>query len=61
VSTRGVAVCITGCRLKTRLSRIFFYRQPGRQASTTCPHPHVETAELSDVVFSTARKMQEVK
>ncbi len=37
MSTRGVVVSIAGCRLKTRLSRIFFYRQPSRQASTTCP------------------------
>jgi hypothetical protein len=42
----GVAVSITGCRLKSRLSRNFFYRQPGRQASTACLHPHTETAEL---------------
>ncbi len=39
VSTRGVAVSITGCRLRIRLSWIFFYRQPNRQASTTCPPP----------------------
>ncbi len=26
VSTRGVVVSITGCRLESRLSRIFFYR-----------------------------------
>jgi hypothetical protein len=25
------------------------------------PHPHAETAELSDAVFSTARKIQELK
>jgi hypothetical protein len=56
VSLRGVAVSITGCRLKIR---IFFYRQASRQASTTCPHP--ETAELSDAVFSKARKIQELK
>jgi hypothetical protein len=61
VSTRGVAVSITDCRLKTRLPRIFFYRQPSRQASTPCPHPHAETAELSDAVFSTAKKIQELK
>ncbi len=61
VSTRGVAVSITGCRLKTRLPRIFFYRQPSRQASTPCPHPHAEITELSDAVFSTARKIQELK
>jgi hypothetical protein len=61
VSTRGVAVSITGCRLKTRLPRIFFYRQPSRQASTPCPHPHTETDELSDAVFSTAKKIQELK
>ena len=58
VSTRGVAVSITGCRLKTRLPRIFFYRQPSRQASTPCPHPHAETAELSDVVFSKAKRFR---
>jgi hypothetical protein len=58
---RGVAVSILGCRQKSRLSRIFFYRQPSRQASTTCSHPHNETAELSDAVFSTARKIQELK
>ncbi len=61
VSMRGVAVSITGCRLKTRPSQIIFYRQPNRQASTPCPHPHAETAELSDAVFSTARKIQELK
>jgi hypothetical protein len=61
VSMRGVAVSVTGCRLKTGLSQIFFYRQPSRQASTTCPHPHAETAELSDAVFSPARKIQELK
>jgi hypothetical protein len=54
-------VSITGCRIKTRLSRIFFYRQHSRQASTTCPHPHAKMAELSDAVFSTARKIQELK
>jgi hypothetical protein len=59
--TRGVAVSITGCRLRIRLSWIFFYRQPNRQASTTCPYPHAETAELSDAVFTTARKIQELK
>jgi hypothetical protein len=58
---RGVAVSIIGCRLKFRLSRIFIYRQPSRQASTTCSQPHTETAELSDAVFSTARKIQELK
>ena len=61
VSTRGVAVSITGCRLRIRPSWIFFYRQPTRQASTTCPNPHVKTAELSDAVFSPARKIQELK
>ncbi len=61
VSTRGVAVSITGCRLETGVSQIFFYRQPSRQASTPCPHPHTETAELSDAVSSTARKIQELK
>jgi hypothetical protein len=58
VSTRGEAVSIIGCRLKTRLPRIFFYRQPSRQASTPCPHPHAETAELSDVVFSKAKRFR---
>jgi hypothetical protein len=61
VSSRGVAVSVTGCGLKSRLSRIFFYRQPSRQASTTCAHLHAETTELSDAVFSTARKIQELK
>jgi hypothetical protein len=56
-----VAVSITGCRLKTKPSRIFFYRQTNRQAITTHPQPHAETAELSDAVFSTARKIQELK
>ena len=28
------------------VSQIFFYRQPSRQASTPCPHPHAEIAEL---------------
>jgi len=61
VSTRGVAVSITGCRLETGVSQIFFYRQTNRQAITTRPQPHAETAELSDAVFSTARKIQELK
>ena len=61
VSTRVVAVSITGCRLRIRPSWIFFYMQPNRQGSTTCPHPHAKTAELSDAVFSTARKIQELK
>ncbi len=39
----------------------FFYRQPSRQASTPCPHPHAETAELSDAISSKARKIQELK
>jgi hypothetical protein len=39
VTTKGVAVSITGCRLRTGLSQIFFYRQPSRQASTKCPLP----------------------
>jgi hypothetical protein len=33
----GVAVLITGCRLKIGLSQIFFYRQPTRQADTKGP------------------------
>jgi len=37
VSTKGVAVSITGCRLETGVSQVFFYRQPSRQASTECP------------------------
>ena len=41
----GVLGCVGG-REKSRLSRNFFYRQPGRQASTACLHPHTETAEL---------------
>ena len=36
---KGVAVSITGCRLRIGLSQIFFYRQPTRQASTECPLP----------------------
>jgi hypothetical protein len=56
-----MAVSITGCRLRTGLSQIFFYRKPSRQASNTCPHPDAETAELSDAVFSTARMIQELK
>ncbi len=60
VSTRGVAVSIAGCRLKSRLSRIFFYRQPSRQASTTCPLSYAETAELLDAVFSTAGSFHEL-
>ncbi len=39
VSTKGVAVSITGCRLGNGASQIFFYRQPRRQASTKCPLP----------------------
>jgi hypothetical protein len=39
VSTKGVAVSITGCRLRTGLSQVFFYRQPSRQANTECPLP----------------------
>jgi hypothetical protein len=39
VSTKGVAVSITGCRLRTGLSQVFLYRQPSRQASTECPLP----------------------
>ncbi len=39
VSTKGVAVSITGCRLETGVSQVFFYRQPSRQASTECPLP----------------------
>ncbi len=37
VSMKGVAVSITGCRLETGVSQVFFYRQPSRQASTECP------------------------
>ncbi len=59
VSTKGVAVSIAG--MKISLSWIFFYRLPSRQASTPCPHPQAETAELSDAVSSTARKIQELK
>ncbi len=39
VSTKGVAVSITGCRLETGVSQVFYYRQPSRQASTECPLP----------------------
>ncbi len=61
VSTRGAAVSIAGYRLWIRLSRIFFYRQPSRQASTTCPLTCAETAELLDAGFSTARSFHELK
>ncbi len=39
MSTKGVAVSITNCRLETGVSQVFFYRQPSRQASTECPLP----------------------
>ena len=38
----------------------FLYRQPSRQASTTCPLPCAETAELLDAVFSTAGSFHEL-
>ncbi len=36
---KGVAVSIAGCRVEIWSSRIFFNRQPTRQASTKCPFP----------------------
>ncbi len=39
MSTKGVAVSITGFRLENGTSQIFFYRRPRRQASTKCPLP----------------------
>ncbi len=39
VSTRGVAVSITGCWLKTGVSQIFFYRQPEVGERSDLPIP----------------------
>jgi len=58
-----VVVSIAGCWLKTRLSRIFFYRHPGRQAGTACLHPlpgYTETRWALNAVFSSAREMYEL-
>ncbi len=43
------------------VSQIVFYRQPIRQASTTCPLPPLETAELLDSDFFTVKSIPELK
>jgi hypothetical protein len=48
-------------QIKDQALQDFLYRQPSRQASTTCPLPCAETVELLDAVFSTAGSFHELK
>jgi hypothetical protein len=58
VSTRGVALSITGCRLKTSPPGFSFIGNP---AGRPVQHAPTLMLKLSDAVFSTARKIQELR
>jgi hypothetical protein len=56
VSTRGVALSITGCRLKTSPPGFSFIGNPAGRPVQNAP-----TLMLKLSVFSTARKIQELR